>query len=79
MPDHRAAEEGGRPPPRIRTKRPPRPPAAQVTVNKTLERARNELPPLPPPLSSGWRPVPSVGSDSGWMQDGGAKRQREGY
>jgi hypothetical protein len=30
--------------------------------------ARNELPPLPPPLSSGWRPVPSATADTGWMQ-----------
>ena len=44
--------------------------ACLITVNKTLERARNELPPLPPPLSSGWRPVPSVGADLGWAQSG---------
>lgn len=52
-----------------------------VTVNKTLERARNELPPLPPPLSSGWRPVPSATADTGWMQDqrdGGRKRSWDG-
>ena len=43
--------------------------------------ARNELPPLPPPLSSGWRPVPSATADTGWMQDqrdGGRKRSWDG-
>lgn len=43
--------------------------ACLVLVNKTLERARHELPPLAPPLSSGWRPVPSVGTGDGWSQD----------
>lgn len=56
--------------------------ACLVLVNKTLERARHELPPLPPPISSGWRPVPSVGGGDGWAQDDGPnnKRQRgDGY
>ena len=35
--------------------------AYKQKVDVVLERAREELPPLPPPLTSGWRPVPSVG------------------
>jgi len=50
-----------------------------ITVNKTLERARNELPPLPPPLSSGWRPVPSASAEVGWSQDGNNKRSYDEY
>ena len=59
-------------------------------VDTVLERAREELPPLPPPLTSGWRPVPSVGCvDIGsggsssmrgacseiWMETGGTRKR----
>ena len=50
--------------------------ACLVLVNKTLERARHELPPLPPPISSGWRPVPSVGGGDGWAQGDGPYHKR---
>lgn len=58
-------------------------------VNAILARAREELPPLPPPLTSGWRPVPSVGAaeeegGQGWVtvdnsggREGAPKRARE--
>lgn len=54
-------------------------------VEAVLERAREELPPLPPPLTSGWRPVPNVGPDNDpeagpeWvnMAGGGQKRPRD--
>jgi len=51
-------------------------------IDAILERAREELPPLPPPLTSGWRPVPSVGPEADpeagpeWVNAGG-KRARE--
>ena len=35
---------------------------AREKVDATLDRAKRELAPLPPPLSSGWRPLPSVGN-----------------
>ena len=60
-------------------------------LDAVLERAREELPPLPPPLTSGWRPVPSVGSvdecdsgdgklwgektGAGWMEFGGDRKR----
>ena len=50
-----------------------------ITINKTLERARNELPPLPPPMSSGWRPVPSASAEVGWSQDANLKRSYDEY
>ena len=65
------------------------PPAPQVRLAKSkvdvvLARAREELPPLPPPLSSGYRPVPTVGGaeaegGQGWMTVANAtdKRPRE--
>ena len=33
----------------------------KAKIDQVLERAREELPPLPPPLTSGWRPLPTVG------------------
>merc|ERR1740130_779012 len=35
---------------------------AKEETDKVLERAKKELPPLPPPKSSGWRPSPFVGN-----------------
>jgi len=60
---------------------------ATEKIDQVLARAREELPPLPPPLTSGWRPVPSVGGDEdkqGWIsvEERGQKRDRdedEGY
>lgn len=48
--------------------------------DQVLERAREELPPLPPPLTSGWRPVPTVGGDDQgdeWVNYAGSKRPRD--
>ena len=56
---------------------------AKSKVDIVLARAREELPPLPPPLTSGWRPVPSVGNaegegGQGWVNvPGNGKRDRE--
>ena len=52
---------------------------AKSKIDNVLERAREELPPLPPPLTSGWRPVPNVGdSTSAEYVDGSSgKRPRE--
>jgi len=57
---------------------------AKSKVDVVLARAREELPPLPPPLSSGYRPVPTVGGaeaegGQGWMTVANAtdKRPRE--
>lgn len=51
--------------------------AAKEKVDAVLERARNELPPLPPPLSSGWRPIPEVGNPETW--DDGQRRGGDSY
>lgn len=52
--------------------------AAKEKVEAVLDRARAELPPLPPPLSSGLRPVPAVGYEQSWQGPDG-KRQRNTY
>lgn len=47
-------------------------------IDAVLDRAREELPPLPPPLTSGWRPVPSVGGQQEeYVSDHGMKRPRD--
>jgi len=54
-------------------------------INGILERAREELPPLPPPLTSGWRPVPSVGPEADpeagpeWVNAGKRAREDDRY
>jgi len=58
---------------------------AKSKVDVVLERAREELPPLPPPKSMNWRPVPTVGNDErgsdAWVNlpegGGSGKRPRE--
>jgi len=59
---------------------------ATEKIDQVLARAREELPPLPPPLTSGWRPVPSVGpagedDSQGWIsvdeRERGNKRGRD--
>jgi len=56
---------------------------ATEKIDQVLQRAREELPPLPPPLTSGWRPVPSVGptdddGNQGWISvPRGEKRGRD--
>ena len=51
---------------------------AKAEVDKVLERARQELPPLGPPKSAGWRPAPYVGAvgdqpapgaEGGWVRN----------
>ena len=54
---------------------------AKEKVDIVLARAREELPPLPPPLTSGWRPVPLVGDErEGWVNaapSGAEKRSHD--
>ena len=57
---------------------------AKEKCEQVLARAKEELPPLPPPLTSGWRPVPTVGDageegGQGWVSlpAGSARRPRE--
>ena len=51
---------------------------AKAEVDKVLERARHELPPLGPPKPPGWRPAPYVGAvgdqpapgaEGGWVRN----------
>ncbi|KOO36778.1 hypothetical protein Ctob_015322 [Chrysochromulina tobinii] len=47
---------------------------AKEKCEQVLARAKEELPPLPPPLTSGWRPVPTVGDageegGQGWFKE----------
>lgn len=59
--------------------RPPEIAAAKKKIDLTLERARQELPPLGPPFSAGWRPNPMVGGGNGqgqWELVPEAKRTR---
>lgn len=51
--------------------------AAIEKIEATLDRARQELPSLPPRAAEGWRPKPSVGGDGvEWEQLPDGKRQR---
>ena len=51
--------------------------ACKDKVDAVLDRARQELPPLPPPLSSGLRPVPEYGDTDRWRAiEPPSKRQR---
>jgi len=53
----------------------------KAKIDQVLERAREELPPLPPPLSSGFRPMPTVGTadqqQDEWVNVGGVKRRAD--
>ena len=52
--------------------------SAKMKIDTVLERAREELAPLPPPLASGWRPVPVVGnSDAPAYVPTTGKRERD--